>query len=288
MTSMSLPILIEPLAKGEDWKEIAAEYTKLSVKVASKPLAAILDSANTLLPFSEATSILDNGCGPGAVTGRLIEEYGLVVPKDCALLCTDFSEGMIDQVKATKAREADNPLWQRVEASISNAMDLVAINDGSQSHVLAGWVYFMTPDPKKCLSETMRVLKDGGVLVCSSWEGSQWMDLMFYPAKIRPDIKMPAMPVEWVTADAVRTELEKAGFRDVHSRRVPTEMGYESHEALADLLMKRMPHMIALLADWSASELAKLKTLIIEGVRGMCSEEPGVLNGMAIVAAGRK
>ena len=60
----------------------------------------------------------------------------------------------------------------------------------------------MTPDPQKCLSESRRVLKDGGVLTCSSWEGSQWIDLMATVTKIRPDKKSPELPKDWRTVDA--------------------------------------------------------------------------------------
>ncbi len=105
-------------------------------------------------------------------------------------------------------------------------------------------VYFMVPEPQKALSESLRVLKDGGVLTCSSWEGSSWMDLMALLPRIRPDKIMPKMPKEWENVDLMGEELRKAGFRDVESHRVPTSMKYESLEGLADFMATKMPHMV--------------------------------------------
>lgn len=72
---------------------------------------------------------------------RIIQDYQL--PTDCKLTCSDFSEGMVQQVRNTKeesVKEDANSPWSRVEPMVHNAMDLNGIPDGSQSHVTAGWV----------------------------------------------------------------------------------------------------------------------------------------------------
>ena len=146
----------------------------------------------------------------------------------------------------------------------------------------------MTPDPQKCLSESKRVLTDGGVLTCSSWQWSQWMDLMSLVPKIRPDKQMPEIPKEWMNVDAVKGELEKAGFRDVESQQVHTTMKFEKMEGLADFMINKLPHMIMLTKDFSDDERAKLKALWMEEGKKMCSDEPGELKGITLVAFGRK
>ena len=101
----------------------------------------MLERADALLPFSDATGILDNGCGPGPLMSRLIQNYD--IPQSCALTCSDFSEGMIQQVKRTKEEvlQADGSSpWGRVDTVVQNAMDLQSIRDSSMSHVTAGWV----------------------------------------------------------------------------------------------------------------------------------------------------
>ena len=100
----------------------------------------------------------------------------------------------------------------------------------------------MTPDPQKCLSESRRVLKDGGVLACSSWKGSQWMDLMNLLPQIRPDKQMPTMPENWSDVALLKAELEKAGFKDVETQEVDVDMRYEKTEEFVDFMMQKMPH----------------------------------------------
>lgn len=122
---------------------MAEVYKKLTVDVSIRPINFMLEKANELLPFSEATGILDNGCGPGPVISRLLKNYK--IPESCPITCSDFSEGMINQVKQSKEEnvkaDANSP-WNRVEAVVQNAMDLQSVKDSSRSHVTAGWVQY--------------------------------------------------------------------------------------------------------------------------------------------------
>lgn len=146
----------------------------------------------------------------------------------------------------------------------------------------------MTPDPQKCLSESKRVLKDGGVLACSSWQGSQWLDLMRLLPRVRPDKRLPDLPKEWEDIDLMKRELEKAGFRDVEGYPVETKMTFDKLEPLVDFLITKMPHMVMLTKDFSEGERASLKDLLLEEGRKMCPNEPGSFVGTALVAVGRK
>lgn len=83
--------------QGADWQEMARIYKQLTVGVSNRPIEAMLDKANALLPFSEATGIHDSGCGPGPVLSRLVSKYGAQLPQHCALSASDFSPGMLIQ-----------------------------------------------------------------------------------------------------------------------------------------------------------------------------------------------
>ncbi|CAK1354830.1 hypothetical protein CB0940_01363 [Cercospora beticola] len=277
--------------KGGDWEEMAKVYKQLTVEISSRPIGVMLDKANALLPFSEATGIHDNGCGPGPVISRIIADYGSVLPKNCDLSASDFAEAMIAQVRQTKNEEIDkdpDSPWARVDVSLLDAMDLQGINDGSKSHVLAGWVYFMTPSPQKCLEESMRVLKSGGVLSCSSWQNSEWLQLMNLVQEIRPEAPVPEIPEGWRSAKGLLAEVEGAGFQQVEAVEVDVEMAFETHEALLEILTAKMPHMVKLLSSWSEGEVKRLRSLMSERLKKVCPEEPGKLSGVALVAVGRK
>lgn len=130
----------------------------------------------------------------------------------------------------------------------------------------------MTPDPQKCLSESKRVLKDGGVLTCSSWHGSQWIDLMTLTTKIRPDKVLPEIPENWKNAEPMRRELEQAGFKDADSQEVHVEMTIDSLDVFIDFILDKMPHMVMLLKDFSNDEKARLRKLMFDEGRKMCPQ----------------
>ena len=120
---------------------MADYYNRMTVDVSRRPVGFLLEKANERVPFSEATAILDNGCGPGPIMGRLLQDYD--IPDSAAITCADFSEGMIKQVhkRQEEAVKADGKSpWSRVETLVQDAMNLDKIEDGSKSHVTAGWV----------------------------------------------------------------------------------------------------------------------------------------------------
>lgn len=180
---------------GDQWDEMAKVYQRLTFQTSYAPIGKMLERANALLPFSQATGILDNGCGPGPVMTRLLDEY--TIADSCSLTCSDFSEGMIKRVQEQReeiVKRDSSSSWKRLETVVQDATNLKDTDSSSKSHVTAGWVYFMTSDPQKCLSESKRVLKDDGVLVCSSWKGSQWIEMMNLLKQVRPDKIMPEVP----------------------------------------------------------------------------------------------
>ena len=260
----------------------------MAAATSSPTLDAMVHAANSLWPFATATAILDNGSGPGPVSKRLLRTYGAELPSDCGILCSDFAEGMIAAVQENKKNGGKD--WERVETVVQNAMDLKLVQNGTKSHVLAGFVYFMTPDPLKCLTESHRVLSEGGALVASSWQSSQWMDSMLLVARIRPEKTMPALPEAWTTTSGVKGEFEKAGFRDVGAQEVQAEMRFESAKEMVEFFLKKMPHMVAMTKDMSEGEMGQLRALMKEEIGRMSEGEghPGVLKGVSVVGWGRE
>lgn len=287
--------LSQPTAKGSDWDKMAAEYKKFSSGPGTQAIKTMLERTNALSPFSRATAILDNGCGPGPITSALIRQHGAEIPKDCEFLAADFSEGMVKQVEGAKQEalassegDANAGVWARVETKVLDATDLQGVSDGSKSHVLAGWVYFMTPDPQKCLTESLRVLKEGGVLACTAWEDSDWLQVMLTLKEVRPDFTMPELPKAWSNVGLLKKELEGAGFKDVRSERVAVTMRFEEHEGLIDFMADTMPMMTAFTKQMSEEEVKRFKEVAAAKMREFCPEAPGQLHGWALLATGQK
>lgn len=229
---------------------MAKIYKQLTVTVSHKPITAILERLDAMHAFSKATGIHDNGTGPGPIISRLINDYGAQIPKSCTLSASDFAPAMIEQVNNTKKEEVEKDPespWSRVETSVKDAMNLEGIEDESRSHVTAGWVYFMTSDPQKCLSESKRVLAKDGVLGCSSWKGSQWLEVMRLVEEIRPEKKLMEIPKPWMSAEGVKGELEKAGFREADGFEVEVEMTLEEYQPFLDLMTSKVSAEIHIL-----------------------------------------
>lgn len=270
---------------------MARVYKQLTSGISSRPIRAMVESINTAWPLSKAEGILDVGCGPGSVLLCIIDKYGASIPPSCPLTATDFSAPMIEQVKNVQKDEvAKNPEspWNRVEASVMNAMDLNSIADNSVSHVTAGWVYFMTPDPQKCLTESLRVLKPDGVLSCSSWKGNQWIEIMGLVSKVRPDKVFPTLPEKWSDVNLVKVELETAEFRDVEASEVGVEVTFEAYEIFLDLISDKVPQLQVLLKDLSKDERETVRELMMSRLKELAPTLPGTLTGTAVVARGRK
>lgn len=146
----------------------------------------------------------------------------------------------------------------------------------------------MAPEPQKCLSESWRVLKEGGVLTCSGWQHSQWDDLLRLVSMVRPDKVLPAMRRGWESAAAMKGELETAGFLDVEAFEVPTQRDYEKAQPFVEFMVRKLPFMKPIIKDMTEDEVERLIALMVQEIRNFCPVEPGWLEGTTLVAVGRK
>ena len=147
-------------------------------KIAS---GALLAAANDALPFSQASSILDLGCGYATVTTMLCSQYHDVLPKDVKFLAGDNSPAMVAKTTSIRDEKVASPdvsarekrVWQSLDVTEIDACDMKNVPSTSMSHVVAGLVLHMVPDPEKAVAEVGRVLQSGGVLSLTSWAGNE-------------------------------------------------------------------------------------------------------------------
>ena len=125
-------------------------------------------------------------------------------------------------------------------------------------------------------------------MACTSWEGSQWLDLMYTLDQVRPDLTLATLPEAWSNVDLLKKELETAGFKDVHSERVPVTMRFEKHESLVEFLITKLPHAVALTKQMTDDEVKRYKEVAVEKCKELCPEAPGTLHGRSLMAIGRK
>lgn len=180
--------------KASDWDKSASAYAKAAVESPSQiPCRAMMAAINGALSFSSAESILDLGSGPGTAISIMFDRYGNQLPQEARIIASDFSQGMVDKIKASKASNISSnknaDLWTRLETTVLDAQDLSAIATDSMTHVMANLVYFMVPDFRKALAEARRVIRRGdGVFACTSWTFDiEWVKKLITAAqRVRP------------------------------------------------------------------------------------------------------
>ncbi|KFY58723.1 hypothetical protein V497_04699 [Pseudogymnoascus sp. VKM F-4516 (FW-969)] len=285
---------------AENAGDVWSKYGKAFIILAKDgpgvlPSRNMVKVTNSIYPYASALTVLDLGCGVGELTDAVIESHGHELPPSSRLVASDIAAGMIGQLKIRQADAIAKgaKAWGKVEPSVDDSQNLSAFADGSVSHLLAGFVIFMVPEPRTALKEIRRVLTDengGGVFSMSTWleEDREWFHIVTLANRFRPEIPAMKIPPQWLKIDGVRSELEGAGFRDVDVYPVKSYLPFESYEQLADFMINSFPKMDKLTADFTKEELAELRRQIIDYAKSRHPTAPSKLEGTAIVAVCRK
>ena len=254
----------------------------------------MLDAMNASIPFSQATGVLDDGCGTALATGLLLDRFATELPATAKVIATDFSAGLIENVRKHQTAEVakGNEAWKRVDASVMDAMDLSGIADGSLTHVMAGFVLFMVSDGQKALREALRVLTaahGGGVLAATSFKQSEWIDCMNEALQaVRPEVPTMHMGPAWGSVEGMTAELEKAGFREARAEEVETFMAVGDHEQLAQFMVRKMPAGQNMSKGLMPAEIDRFVDEYARRIQETASKGEGRLKGIALLAVGRK
>lgn len=169
--------------------------------------------------------VLDLCTGHGVVAKELVSRGAKVTG-------LDFSEPMISLAKSS----VPNATFVH-----GDAMAMEFSNDSFDA-VTIGFGVPHFPDASRGLIEAARVLKTGGKIAFSIWhgKGSNGSFGWLFDAVGRladPLITLPAGPDAHVLVDfeVARTTVENAGFTDVKSIEVSSELSVQNPEALFDL-----------------------------------------------------
>lgn len=162
--------------------------------------------------------VLDVGCGPGALTGELVERFG---PSSVAAV--DPSQSFV-----SAARER----YPGVDFQLASAENL-PFDDATFDAVLAQLVVHFTSEPVRALGEMKRVTRPGGIVAACVWDhaGGSGPLAVFWEAARSLD---PGLDDESRLPGAKEGHLtqlfEDAGLSKVEDGVLSVEVGHASFE----------------------------------------------------------
>ena len=184
----------------------------------SYPLAVLFADAADV---TEGLMTLDIGCGPGALTGVLIDVLG-----SGSVGALDPSPAFVSECATRHPGVAIRP--GRAEA--------IPFEDGTFDRVLAQLVLHFVSDPTQAAREFRRVLRPAGLVSACAWDSSQGMEMLtcFWDAALALDPQAPteAQILRFGRPGEIAQLLDAAGFEDPHETTLSVTSSYADFDEL--------------------------------------------------------
>jgi SAM-dependent methyltransferase len=178
-------------------------------------------------PFADAAgvvagqSVLDVGCGPGALTGVLVERLGIE-----SVWAVDPSPPFVAECQARHPG---------VDVRLGRA-EALPFDDETFDRVLAQLVLHFVTDPESAAAEFRRVLRPGGVAAACVWDFGDGMEMLrhFWDAALAVDPTAPdeARVLRFGAPGEIASLFEAAGFEDIEETSLAVGSTYTQFEEL--------------------------------------------------------
>jgi ubiquinone/menaquinone biosynthesis C-methylase UbiE len=123
------------------------------------PYRSLLDDLSNTLDIKQGQSVLDAGCGPGLVIGKILEENkGKII----SITGLDINRTMIGHAR----RRCKN--LPNVKLQVADLNRSLEFPDGTFDKVICSNTLYALEEPHAVISEFHRVLKPGGTLIIAN------------------------------------------------------------------------------------------------------------------------
>ena len=214
-------------ASKEQWSDAAPSWARAAEEEetgASREATVWMLEAADLRPGER---VLELACGAGRVG---LQAAGRVGPEG-TVLCTDFSEAMVDAVAERVERLGVSNVSTRV-------LDAEHIDLGSEEPfdaVICRFGYMLMADPLQALRESGRALRPDGRLVLAVWgpgESNPWLSIILSALMDHLNAPPPQPgapgPFSLGDLDHVRGLIEQAGLVDPEVAEIDARQRYDS------------------------------------------------------------
>jgi ubiquinone/menaquinone biosynthesis C-methylase UbiE len=199
-----------------------------------------------------------------------------------SLLGVDLSERMVELARdAAGRRGLGHTHFERMDAE-----DL-DVQDGSFDVALCALGLMYVPDPQKALKELHRALADGGRAVVSVWGARAecgWAEV-FPIVDARVASEVCPMFFRLGTGDALRWEMEAAGFEDIAVERLSTRLIYDSADEACGAAFEGGPVALAY-ARFDDEVTAAVRSEYLASIEPFRSGEGYSVPGEFVIATG--
>jgi SAM-dependent methyltransferase len=184
----------------------------------SQPLATVfVDSVG----LTTGHNALDVGCGPGALTGVLVERLGTT-----AVSALDPSAPFVAECAAR---------FPSVDVRLGSA-EAIPFDDHCFDFALAELVLHFVTDPAKAASELLRVVRPGGVVAACVWDFADEMEMLrlFWDSALAVDPNAPdeARTLRFGGEGEISALFRAAGFRNIAEKKLHVTSTYEMFDEL--------------------------------------------------------
>lgn len=252
------------------WNEMAPGWearNEWMSDVTSSVTNWILDRAD----LQPGQTVIDIAAGPGDLGFQVASRIG----SEGRVISTDFSPDMIEVARRLgEARGLQNVEYRVLDAE---RMDL---EDDSVDTAVSRWGYMLMADPAAALSETRRILRDGGRLVCAVWappDRNPWAALPAMTLVQRGHMPPPEPGAPGIFAmadpDRVRSLMEGGGFGESQVEEIAFDFHYADFDEVWDVLIRIAGPFARALKALPEDELQATRAAIEESIGAYRGED---------------
>ena len=259
------------------WNDLAHTWDERRDEIAA-PIVAVRDRMLELLDPREGETILDIACGAG-------EMSELVSPRVDRVICTDFAPQMV----AVARRRGEELGLGNVEYREMEAEDM-DLADASVDGAMCRFGYMLMSNPVAALSETRRVLRDGGRLVFAVWGEPMRNPWVLVPGSVmieRGHMPPPDPDAPGIFALGERSKIEAALDAAGLAAAVIEDVEIQHHTANRKELWRRvsttMGPLATLIAQQPEEEQAAIRSAMEERAEPFRGDDGYRLPGAAYV-----
>jgi SAM-dependent methyltransferase len=208
---------VDQVEGSKTFGAVGAKYDSFMGRF-SRPLAdRFADAAGV----RQGDTALDVGCGPGALTGVLVQRLGVGAVAAC-----DPTAGFATDCAAN---------YPGLQVELGRA-ESIPFETGRFDHALAQLVLHFVSDPEQAAAEMMRVVRPGGTVSACVWDFADGMEMLrlFWDAALELDPEAPdeARTLRFGGPGEIARLFESAGMHDVVESTLPVSSTYVGFDEL--------------------------------------------------------